>query len=338
MLSENPLLNQLLHDESFFQWVHRTDPSAVAHWETWIAQHPEHHTIVAEAAQIVRGIPFASRSLSEAQVHHAWLDLQQRLSVTENVHHNQPIRRSRTWLPRAAVVTLALLAGALVWWIMARTPAQSVYTTAYGETRDYQLPDGSLVTLNAHSQVTYQEQTHPEPVREVWLEGEAFFRVVHQERNQPIPFVVHTPDLMVQVLGTAFNVNTRRGRTQVVLDAGSVALQLPSEKTAMMQPGELVEYTAQKAILHQEAVKTKRYTAWRERRLTFDDTPLSEVALVLEENYGVKVIFDTPALRNKRVTGEISANNIDTILKALSTLFAISVQRSGDTVRIHVSP
>ena len=336
MLSDDPLLHQLLHDESFFQWVHRTDPSAIAHWEVWIAQHPEQRPVVAAAARMVRGIPFAPQHLSEAQVHHAWLDLQQRLSSTEDTYKRRFDNRS--WLPRAAVVTLALLSGALVWWLAARTPAQTIYATAYGETREYELPDGSLVTLNAHSKVTYREQDQSEPMREVWLEGEAFFQVVHQEGKQPVPFVVHTPDLMVQVLGTEFNVNTRRGRTQVVLDAGSVALQLPSEKTAMMQPGELVEYAAQEATVHQETVKTEDYTAWREQRLTFDDTPLSEVALVLEENYGVTVIFHTPALRDKRVTGEISADNIDTILKALSTLFAISVQRSGDTVHIHVSP
>lgn len=111
------------------------------------------------------------------------------------------------------------------------------------------LPDHSRVTLNANSRVTYYEETHPQPVREVFLEGEAFFSVVHQERASPVPFIVRTPDLTVQVLGTEFNVNTRRGRTQVVLDDGQIELQLPSEQKAAMKPGDLVEYEAQSTIV-----------------------------------------------------------------------------------------
>ncbi len=79
---------------------------------------------------------------------------------------------------------------------------------------------------------------------------------------------------------------------------------------------------------------TELFIAWRNRQLKFDDTPLAEVALVLEENYGVDIRFDATALRTKRVTGEISAREIDTILNALSKLFTISIRRSGDTIHI----
>ena len=223
--------------------------------------------------------------------------------------------------------------GGLGWWtwqINQRTPT---YTTSYGEMQENVLPDGSRVTLNAHSRLTYQAQTHP-PVREVYLEGEAFFSVVHQGENQPVPFVVRTRDLTVQVLGTKFNVNTRRGRTQVVLDDGRVKLKLPTDETTDMLPGELAEYQARDLQVRKETVDTKLFTVWRDHKLRFDDTPLTEVALRLEENYGVTVTFDDPQLGSKRVTGEISARELDTILVALSKLFAISIQRSDSTIHI----
>ena len=316
--------------------MHQTDPVATDYWETWTAQHPEHRTTVADATRMVRGVPFAPRHLSENTVHRAWLDLQSRLPQSEGrsrLRAKQPMVR-RAWLRGAAAALLGLL-GALAGWNATSDEESAHYATSFGETRTVLLPDGSEVMLNANSRVRYQSPTDRRPRREVWLEGEAFFKIVHWERLTPVPFVVHTPDLRVQVLGTQFNVNTRRGRTQVVLNEGRVALQLPSDETAALRPGELAEFAAPEARLHKATVDPERFTAWRDRRLTFDDTPLSEVALILEENYGVRVVFDDPALRAKRVTGEISAQKIDTILKALSTLFSISVERSGNTVHIH---
>ena len=274
---------------------------------------------------MIRGISFTKQQLPDAQVQQAWIDLQHRL----------PEAAPRSGWRRAAVISgLVLLSAALAWWALASRATTTEYTTAYGETQEFTLPDRSRVTLNANSRVTYQEIKHPHPVREVFLEGEAFFSVVHQEYAAAVPFVVHTPDLAVQVLGTEFNVNTRRGRTQVVLDDGKIELQLPTEERTVMVPGELVEYQAQATIIRKETVDPDLFIAWRDRHLRFDDTPLGEVALVLEENYGVDVQFDTPSLRTKRVTGEISARKIDTILTALSKLFTISIRRTGDTIYI----
>ena len=332
MQPSDKLLNQLLHDASFAQWVYRTDASAVARWERWTRQHPEHQSVVEDAVHMIRGLPFAERQLPEPHIQRAWLDLQDRLLVTSS---------QRMWRRAAAISGIVLLSAVFLWWMLGQRLPTVVYATSYGETIDVTLPDHSRVTLNANSRVTYYEEAHPQPLREVFLEGEAFFSVVHQEGASPVPFIVHTPDLTVQVLGTQFNVNTRRGRTQVVLDDGHVELQLPSEQKAAMRPGELIEYEAQSTLMRREKVDTELFIAWRNRQLKFDDTPLSEVALVLEENYGVDIRFDTPALRNKRVTGEISAREIDTILTALSKLFSISIRRSGDSIHVseqHISP
>ncbi len=240
MQPSDQLLNQLLHDESFAQWVYRTDGSAVTRWDRWIQQHPEHQSVVEDAALMIRGVSFVEQQLPEAHVQRAWFELQEHLSVTS--------WRQR-WLRAASVSVMVLLSGIVLWRMLDQRSPIVAYATSYGETKMFVLPDHSRVTLNANSRVTYYEETHPQPVREVFLEGEAFFSVVHQERASPVPFIVRTPDLTVQVLGTEFNVNTRRGRTQVVLDDGQIELQLPSEQKAAMKPGDLVEYEAQSTIV-----------------------------------------------------------------------------------------
>ena len=323
MSPTNKLLNQLLRDPSFAQWVHQSDPAAIVYWECWIAEHPDQHTVVETAAQMIRGVAFAPHRLPEGRVEQSWSDLQRRLATRPSPYQ---------WWLRAAAVVLILLSGPVVWWVWDSVWANPMYTTAYGETKELVLPDGSSVTMNANSRLRYRVLTDPQPVREVYLEGEAFFSVIHRADHQP--FVVRTRDLDVQVLGTEFNVNTRRGRTQVVLDDGRVDLMLPTEQKTQMKPGELAEYQADDTLVHTEIVDTERFIKWRDRTLTFDDTPLQEVALLLEENYGVEVTFGNPRLRDKRVSGEISAQKLDTILRALSKLFGISIQHTGNTVRI----
>ncbi len=74
-------------------------------------------------------------------------------------------------------------------------------------------------------QLTYDRRFPENPVREVWIRGEAFFRVASKKSGgRKVPFVVHTHELDVQVLGTAFNVANRRGRVDIALEHGSVVV------------------------------------------------------------------------------------------------------------------
>ena len=339
MSSFDPVLYQLIRDPSFARWVHRTDAEAVAYWEAWTVAHPEHTEAVEVASRMVKGITFAPRGVPDQQIEQQWAQLQQRLAAS-----NRLTRPSR-WLPglrAAAVGAVVVMAGLLAWWLTAvPTDTLLTYTTRYGETREIALPDGSHVVLNANSRLSYQAATVASPVRRVHLTGEAFFDVMHEEGDRATPFLVHTPDLDVKVIGTEFNVNTRRNRTQVVLDEGQVELQRPTKERALMQPGELVEYQTDANQVRRASVDIELFTAWRDRQLKFDDTPLGEVAQLLEENYGVRIQFESEHLRSKRVTGEVSARELDTIGRAVSRLVDIAIQRSRETIHIsslHVSP
>lgn len=179
------LLHQLLRDASFARWARRTDPLAIAHWEDWLADHPEHQETAGTAARLLRGIDFVPRQAPESQIQQDWTRLRHRLpELKRTVSHP---RRSRAWAVAAAIAVVLLSAG--VGWIIAHRPAEVTYTTAYGEIFRVELPDGSCATLNANSELVYREANDPRPTREVQLTGEAFFNVVHQKATQPIPFI-----------------------------------------------------------------------------------------------------------------------------------------------------
>ena len=140
-----------------------------------------------------------------------------------------------------------------IWWIGARTgrPQYASERTGYGEMKTIVLPDSSVVILNSNSSLRIPEQWSDAEGRQVWLEGEAYFQVQKQPATVR-KFVVHTRQVDVEVLGTKFNVNTRRQQAVVSLEEGKVRLLvykgdsavLEKRAPVVMRPGQVVVVNA----------------------------------------------------------------------------------------------
>lgn len=278
------------------------------------------------------GLGFKPKSLSYDEIHDQWEALQARLHDGP-APLQRPPRPFRTLYRVAAALTGLTLLGLLGYWSHGKL-TRSVHQTGYGQMVRLTLPDGSAVTLNANSSLTYPREWPGGQIREVWLEGEAFFHVRRQK--QKTRFVVHTGKVRVEVLGTAFNVATRRGRTRVVLQSGRVKLEKAGRpgEAVLMQPRELVEYAAGDRQFRKRAVDPEPYTAWQGRKMIFNDTPVEEVARQLEDTYGLRVTIADPELAGRQLSGEISTRNVDVLLSALAALLEAEVQRDGDQVTL----
>ncbi|WKN42622.1 FecR family protein [Tunicatimonas pelagia] len=209
--------------------------------------------------------------------------------------------------------------------------------TAYGEISEVGLPDGSTVTLNANSTLRYATDWEEQADREVWLEGEAFFSVAHTLQNQR--FRVHASDMNVEVLGTEFNVNTRRGDTEVVLHSGQVKLVIDTnqaDSATVMRPGELAAYTESEQRLVKKVVNPQRYSHWRQQELVLDNTSLGEVAQAMEDYYGFTIIIPNDSLKNNRLTAttKLSLKDAELILATISEIYGIEVQRNGNEITL----
>ncbi len=278
------------------------------------------------------GLAFKPRQLSYDQVHEQWEKLRHQLGETGP----GSAAVNPGWQPyilrAAAVLTGVTLLGLLGWWY-SQTRSFTRLEAGYGQMARVTLPDGSEAVLNGNSTLRYRKSWRPGQVREAWLEGEAFFHV----RKQPTPtrFLVHTGGVQVEVLGTEFNVSTRRGHTEVVLQSGAVKLVAGTPgKTVYMQPRELVRYSEKRAEFRKKTVRTERYLAWQQGKMVFDDTPVQQVARMLQDTHGLTVRINDPALANRKVTGEIQTRNVDVLLAALATLLDADVQRDGNQVTI----
>lgn len=210
------------------------------------------------------------------------------------------------------------------------------YQTAYGETRSLRLPDGSRVVLNANSRLRVPRWGFGNSTRQVTLRGEANFGVTHTPSHQK--FVVKTEKgLDVIVLGTDFTVFSRKRGVRVALNKGKVRLQYregAENRQLLMKPGQLATLDPQNHIALNTIKRPEQRPAWSEKRFVFDETPLREVAYMLEESYGLQVEINDPDLADRVLVGSLRAENADQILQSISQLLDVNVIRHGDRVQL----
>lgn len=158
------------------------------------------------------------------------------------------------------------------------------------------LPDGTIVSLNASSKITYKKDfgiTH----RNLSLSGEAYFEVI---KNIGIPFIVSAGEATIRVTGTKFNVRAYSGKSEIKVSVteGSVILYDAGQplKEAKLVAGETgTFYKSTKAVKKQTAIDMNDL-AWKTMILDFHNTPLIEVADILMNTYHLPLEID-PAIQ-----------------------------------------
>ena len=184
------------------------------------------------------------------------------------------------------------------------------------------LPDGTKIVLNASSKFKFPDR-FDEDVREVFLDGEAFFEVAH---NEKIPFVVHTGKQKINVTGTVFNVMDYSvdDYALTTLVSGSVEVQLLSEtkeqqKMYVLKPNQQIFINKIPAEVTFSNVKIDPDRTWMNKIYHFHNEPLIRIMQRLEKFYGVKIDFTDEKLQNEKYTGTFPTNiAIDEILKIIN--------------------
>lgn len=238
-----------------------------------------------------------------------------------------PIR----WVAAASVVIVSLLAAGYLF----RKPllTQTVATT-FGEVRKETLPDGSVVTLNAHSQLRFPRFGFGESSRDVFLTGEATFSVRHLPSHQP--FIVHTDrQFDVTVLGTEFTVYARNRDAHVVLHQGKVQIDyqgVSKPERLTMLPGDLVKLNPNRRLQVNHFKHTNQHKAWQYHQYVFDQTSLLDIARMLEENYGLQVTIRDETLASRTISGTFRATTAEELLQVVTELLNVNYNRQNDQV------
>lgn len=219
----------------------------------------------------------------------------------------------------AAVLFVPLIAGFLVWFYISRENTDQSMVTIHsteGARTEFSLPDGSKGWLNSGSSLSYPASFTSS--REVELDGEAFFKVVHQRGNT---FRVKTRDLSVQVLGTSFNVSAYRDDQQisVVLKEGSVRVLNPDDKEIYtMKPNEKMEFNTNKKSAILSKVDADELIVWTQGILRFSGEPLSEVMKKLSRWYNVDIEIRDAQLKGYNFKATFKNEQLEEILRMIA--------------------
>ncbi|WP_297088334.1 FecR domain-containing protein [uncultured Draconibacterium sp.] len=227
------------------------------------------------------------------------------------------------------------LAIALVWSLNINQSTDSLNNITYNEVQcpigvrsKLVLPDGSRVALNSGSSVKYQIPFE-EKNRKIFLEGEAFFDIKNNEKSN---FIVETQNIRIDVLGTKFNVKSypEEESIKVSLEEGSINLSRFSEQNESdkmeLKPGQLYKFNKKTGMGKIELSVVENLSAWRNNILEFDETPIGELAQILERWYGVDIEIESKEIEKYKFTTTFEGQSLSQILELLEMSSPIKVE------------
>lgn len=243
-----------------------------------------------------------------------------------------PVRRSAPhwiWIGAAAAGVMLVASLSVRRLIRSDGPVTEL-RTASGERITKTLDDGSTVTLNAESRLRYSPESN---ARQVYLDGEAVFHVVHDSRR---PFQVHAGGALITDLGTRFGVRAypEVSRVDVAVTEGSVAVhrKTASGDSVVLRAGSVAHLSSDGTLSVDPSEQPAQLTAWLDGTLSFNRSPLVEVAAELRRKYGVAIRVADTGLGARRVTASFRDETITQALDAISLALGIDYQRRGDTI------
>ena len=262
------------------------------------------------------------------------------LEHTENLVQPSVKRKAFTispWIYVAAMVVIVFFCGTIAFQsgkrVLQNQLTQITVEAPYGSKTKLYLPDGTLVWLNAGSQMSYAQDFGINE-RSLNLSGEAYFEVT---RNEEIPFKVHTEELDVKVLGTKFNFRNYKDdlEAKVCLLEGKVALNTRQKET-ILHPDQQALLDKKTGKLFVSGTKAAYSAEWTNDRLYFDEVLLSDIIKELERSYDVKITVADDTLNTIRFYGNFRKReqSIQEIMNVLSSTDKMTYTMNGKNIVI----
>jgi len=237
------------------------------------------------------------------------------------------------YLKIAAAIVLFTAISSVVAYFVVNNPAKGMEKfVAESGTMVVDLPDGSVVTLNQGSELSWHKSFALD--RKLTLKGEGFFDVTHDPEH---PFLINTEKAVITVLGTSFNVKeTTDDEVEVLVETGVVRLKASvSQDNIVLNKGEFGKSDGLKAR------KTKpnelNYLSWKSLEFRFENTELPGILEELQKSYHVNIHYDRQALKDYKITTAYKDQSIDSIIQTISTAFNLEYSKKGSEFYLNVS-
>lgn len=349
-------------DQKFRQWVLHPDTECNLFWEKWLMQHPEKAAIIEEARELLLDINTHRHILYDEEENAMWKVIARQISEKEDEirlnhiiakPHVQPVQPANTFTKQifwthtrigkvAASVSILLSLGLAFYFMTFSTSTPAKIPQAeiiqkenpWGQRSSLVLSDGTKVTLNAGSSLSY-EKVFALHERVVTLKGEAFFQVAEDKKR---PFKVKTKALVTEALGTSFNVNAYDSvAVEVALVTGKVSVQRTHNTSytdnLLLVPGESATYDAQ-ARLTKSQFDARKVLSWKDGIIYFDHAGEKTVFRTLEQWYGVSITVMNTTRKEWKYAASFDNRSLEHVLMSIS--FAMDFQYTIDGKKITI--
>ena len=196
------------------------------------------------------------------------------------------------------------------------------------------LPDGSMVTLNAHSKLTYNESFGVKN-RTVHLQGEAFFDV---KKDANSPFIIKTQSADIKVIGTSFNVKAypNMNKVAVTVAEGRVMLYEKDKESnqIIIGKGEEAIFDKQQGTFLSNINTDLNYNSWKTKLIVFENDSLPYILSTLSEVYHVEFVIINSKLNQCTLTTSFDNNDLGTVLKILKSTLSVDIEEQDEKIII----
>ena len=228
-----------------------------------------------------------------------------------------------SWIKYAAAASILLFGTWFMW------PANTMVTVTAeaGEQIMGMLPDQSMYTLNAGSELTYDSEDW-KTERSLHLMGEAFFEVEKGEK-----FQVNTANGQVKVLGTSFNVRSRDANLEVICRTGKVGVSsIAGKDFGVLMPQDAVSISRDNLVEKWQISETNTKD-WTEGVIRFRSAKLANVLSELERQFDITI--KSQDIDNQQIVScNFQNKNLDIALKTALSPLGIEYRISDKVVTL----
>lgn len=358
-------IEDLVFNKSFRKWILNRNSGNADFWKKWTVENPDKKGILYHAKAIVYALSVNHTNLPDEEISSEIKKILQKIdgnvdvtpveyfSGNDKVIQMKPyIAQRRVWVGAAAIVLLCSISlysvfnkndGKMATSGYYELPVGGNSTVSIEQVNNtdsvqqVNLSDGSKVLLSGKSKLTFSENSFSNK-REVYLTGEAFFQVT---KNPVKPFFVYTKNMVTKVLGTSFRVTAydtdkkatvavKTGKVSVYKKENFTDVNIESNKLdgIIVTPNQEIVYDFRSDQLSKTIVKKPILVEpVIQNNFVFDATPVKEVFKVLEDAYGIRIMYDEDLLTSCSLSATLGNEDfyekIILICKAINASYEI---------------
>ena len=259
--------------------------------------------------------------------HEVWMRLEQQMDISSEPKKTSPVivsNKIKSLFPRVTIALFVMIVLAIP--MIKMMNMVNIHSGTGLNGKIVTLSDGTQVHLNAESSISFSKDYNSSN-RTIALKGEAFFDV----KKGPFPFIILTEYAKIVVLGTKFNVRSRKDGFETGVNEGLVRLEKDKE-VIILSDGDQIEINPKKPNLMLQTETTNFYPGWKNQKIICNNFSLERICRELERLYAINIKFLESDQKETLISGTLNLepNNLESVLRSISLLSKRQFKLQGE--------